>query len=144
MDSSLIGLVSASTALVASILGPAVSLAVARRQINASVLSANREKWIETLRTMIAELISLLVAVVVIKSDWKGTWARGHGAIAANPELLQKLERMVLVQWQIRLLIDAADPEHIEGRNVSTAVPMQTHAGGCFDRTDDRSSRFSL
>jgi hypothetical protein len=50
MDPLLISLVSACTALVASVAGPLVTLAVARRQFNANVLSANRQKWIEALR----------------------------------------------------------------------------------------------
>lgn len=50
MDPLLISLVSACTALVASVVGPFVTLAVAKRQFNATVLSANRQKWIETLR----------------------------------------------------------------------------------------------
>ena len=57
MDPILISLVSACTALVASIVGPLVTLSVARRQFKANVLSNNRQKWIETLRASIAELI---------------------------------------------------------------------------------------
>jgi len=71
MDPLLISLVSACTALVASIVGPIVTLTVARRQFSANVLSANRQKWIETLRDMLAELISLMVAVLVVKAGWK-------------------------------------------------------------------------
>jgi len=71
MDPLLISLVSACTALVASIVGPLVTLTVAKRQINANVLSANRQKWIENLREALAELISLLVADVVVISIWK-------------------------------------------------------------------------
>ena len=67
MDPLLISVISACTALVASILGPLVTLSVAKRQFNASVLSANRQKWIETLRDMLAELISLLVSALVVK-----------------------------------------------------------------------------
>ena len=43
MDALLISLVSAATALVASIIGPVVTLSVAKRQFNATVLSANRQ-----------------------------------------------------------------------------------------------------
>jgi hypothetical protein len=78
MDSLLISLVSACTALVASVVGPVVTLAVAKRQFNANVLSANRQKWIETLRDMLAELISLLVSALVIKSGWKDKWDKGR------------------------------------------------------------------
>ena len=66
MDPVLISLISASTALVASVIGPFVTLTVAKRQFNATVLSANRQKWIETLRDLLAELISVLVAVFVV------------------------------------------------------------------------------
>src|SRR5690349_8482952 len=50
MDPLIISLVSACTALFASIVGPLVTLTVARRQFNATVLSGNRQKWIEALR----------------------------------------------------------------------------------------------
>jgi hypothetical protein len=107
-------MISAGTALVASIAGPWVTLTVARRQFSANVLSANRQKWIETLRDLLAELISLIVGALVIKAKWKDKWDRGRGALAADPELLAKLERMVLVQWKIRLLINPTDPDHQE------------------------------
>ena len=112
MDPLLISVISACTALVASVAGPLVTLTVARRQFNANVLSANRQKWIETLRDMLAELISLLVAALVMKSDWKDKWDQGRGAIAKNPELLDKIERIVLVQWRIRLLINPTEADH--------------------------------
>ena len=113
MDTSVLSLVSACTALVASVVGPIVTLAVARRQINANVLSANRQKWIESLRETMAEMISLMVAVIVVKQNWKGEWRRGRGAIAADPTLLNKLERMILVNWKIRLLLHPSEDGHI-------------------------------
>lgn len=112
MDPLLISLVSACTALVASVVGPFVTLAVAKRQFNATVLSANRQKWIETLRDLLAELISLLVAALVIKSGWKDKWDKGLGPITRDPALLQKLERIVLVQWKIRLLVNPTEGDH--------------------------------
>jgi hypothetical protein len=63
MDPLLISLVSACTALVASIVGPFVTLAVARRQFSATALSANRQKWIESLRDMLAHAI--------LKREWE-------------------------------------------------------------------------
>jgi len=114
MDSLLISLVSACTALVASVVGPIVTLSVARRQFNANVLSANRQKWIETLRDLLAELISLLVAALVIKSGWKDKWDKGLGLINTDRAFLAKLERIVLVQWKIRLLINPTESDHRE------------------------------
>jgi len=46
MDPLLIRLVPACTALVASIIGPLATLTAAKRQINATVLSANRQRGI--------------------------------------------------------------------------------------------------
>ena len=114
LDPLLISLVSAATALVASVVGPLVTLAVARRQFNATVISANRQKWIEALRDLLSELISLLVAVLVVKAQRTGPWDRGMGAIAQEPALLAKLERVVHVQWKIRLLINPTEPDHEE------------------------------
>jgi hypothetical protein len=112
MDPLLISVISACTALVASIAGPIVTLTVARRQFNATVLSANRQKWIETLRDMLAELTALLVAALVIKQNWKNKWDKGRGAINADPALLEKLERIVLAQSKIRLLLNPTEADH--------------------------------
>jgi hypothetical protein len=114
LDPLLISVVSACTALVATIAGPLVTLVVAKRQFNATVLSGNRQKWIESLRDLLAEMISLMVAIIVVKSNWPGKWNGGMDAIAANPELLGKLERVVQVQWKIRLLINPHEDDHQE------------------------------
>ena len=122
MDALLISLVSACTALVASVVGPLVSLKVAKRQFNATVLSANRQKWIETLRDLLAEMISLMVAVLVVKSGWKGKWNKGMGALEKDPSLLHKVERIVLVQWKIRLMLNPTEADHQElYRTIHTA-----------------------
>lgn len=112
MDPLLLSLISACTALVASIVGPFVTLAVAKRQFNATVLSANRQKWIETLRNTLAELLALLVAALVVKSKWKNQWDKGRGPLNADAALLEKLERIVLTQSKIRLLLNPAESDH--------------------------------
>jgi len=112
MDPLTISLVSACTALVASIVGPLVTLAVARRQFNATVLSANRQKWIESLRDMLAELVSLLVAALVIKSEWRDKWDRGRPAFKADSRLIDKLERIVFAQSKITLLLNPTQSDH--------------------------------
>ncbi len=112
MDALMISLISACTALVASIVGPFVTLAVARRQFNATVLSANRQKWIESCRDLLSELISLLVAGLVVKSNWQDKWNKGRGALAAEPALIEKLQRIVLAQSKMRLLMNPTEPDH--------------------------------
>ena len=109
---SVVSLVSASTALVASIVGPIITLTVARRQFNATVISANRQKWIETLRDTLAELIALLRAALVVKSKWKDKWDRGRGPLNADPAMLEKFEHIVLSRSKIDLLINPTDADH--------------------------------
>src|SRR5262245_22896892 len=100
MDPLLLSLISACTALVACISGPLVTLKVGKRQFNATVLSANLQKWIETLRDHVAELVALLVTATVVKSNWKGSWNEGHTLLAENPTMVEKVERLVRVQWK--------------------------------------------
>jgi hypothetical protein len=110
--SSIVSLVSASTALVASVIGPIVTLTVARRQYNATVISASRQKWIETLRDTLAELIALIRAALVVKFEWKDKWDRGRGPLNADPAMLEKFEHIVLSQSKIDLLINPTDADH--------------------------------
>lgn len=118
-----VSFVAACTALIAGIAGPLTTLAISRRQYNATVLANSRERWTATLRDGIAELVSLLAAVAVVKANWKGAWNSGHGALAANADLLPKFERIVLLRWNIRLLTSSKEPTHIElWRAIDTAI----------------------
>jgi hypothetical protein len=107
-----VSLVSASTALVASVVGPFITLTVAPRQYNATVVSASRQKWIETLRDTLAELIALIRGALVVKSKWKDKWDRGRGPLDADPAMLEKFEHIVLLQSTIDLLINPTDADH--------------------------------
>ena len=114
MDPLVISMISAATALVASIAGPLVTLSVGRRQVAASVLSTNRQRWIDTLRESLADLLAQLATVSVIKATWQEKWDKGIGPIAADPSRLEKLQRLVLVQFRIRLLLNPTEPDHQE------------------------------
>ena len=121
--SSVVSLVSASTALVASIVGPFITLTVARRQYNAQVISASRQKWIETLRDTLAELIALLRGALVVKSRWKDKWDRGRGPLDVEPAMLEKFEHIVLSQSKIHLLLNPTDPDHqLLYETIATAI----------------------
>jgi hypothetical protein len=109
---SVISLISASTALVASVVGPVIALTVARRQFNATAISSNRQKWIETLRDTLAELIALARGALVVKSSWKDKWDHGRGPLNADPAMLEKFERIVLAQSKIELLLNPIDADH--------------------------------
>jgi hypothetical protein len=123
MDPLVVTLVSACTALVASIAGPLATLRMSRRQFDATVLSGSRRKWIDQLRDLLAELMSHLAGVSVLKSGWAGEWDRGVGLIHADPSLVAKLERLVLVRWKIRLMLNLTEADHRElDHCIGTAV----------------------
>ena len=113
MDPLVISLVSAATALVASIAGPIVTLTVAKRQFNANVLSANRQKWIETLRDGLAELISLLATALVVKQNWKGSWDKGKGVIEAEPQCWSA--KVTELSWPMAARMLSARPKPSPG-----------------------------
>jgi hypothetical protein len=121
--STVVSLVSASTALVASIVGPVIALTVARRQFNATVISSSRQKWIETLRNTLAELIALIRAGLVVKAKWKDKWDRGLGPLNADAAVLEKFEHIVLSQSKIELLINPTDADHqLLSEAIETAI----------------------
>lgn len=107
-----LSLITAMTALVASIMSPFVTLSVARRQFRANVLSTSRQKWIETFRDRVSELLSLMNAAQVIKRHSIGSWQGGLGPVQVNLGLTEKFERAYMALAEIRLLTNATDLQH--------------------------------
>ena len=114
MDPQIVSLVSVCTALVASIAGPLATLRVSRRQFSATVLSTGRQKWIDSLRDLLADLMSQLAGLSVIKGGWTGEWNGGLGLLHTDPSLVAKVERLVLVRWKIRLMLNLNEADHQE------------------------------
>jgi len=109
VDANTLTLISACTALAASVAGPGVSLMIARRQINANLVSANRQRWIETLRDLVAEMISLLKTGAYVKLALS---RKEESFTPSAPTLLEKVERLMLVKNKIRLLINPTEADH--------------------------------
>ena len=96
---------------------------MACRQFNASVLSAGRQKWIDTLRDLLADLMSQLAGLSVLKGRWTGPWDRGLGPLHSDPSLVARVERLVLVRWKIRLMLNLTKADHEElDRLIGAAV----------------------
>ena len=108
---TIIGLVSAATALVASVGGPLVAFHVGRTQVRAAVLSANRQRWIDGFRELIAEFCSQIAAAVQVRANLVRD---GKIHLSAEPESLHQFERLVLTFAKIRLMTDPADEQHRE------------------------------
>jgi len=101
MDTTLI---SSLTALAAVVFAPMVSVYVAKRQIRASVVSVNRQAWINRLRD---ELAFFVCEVRLVPSTY-----------AANaitmPEAIKRYEGITLKEEVVKLLLNPTEAEHIE------------------------------
>jgi hypothetical protein len=105
-------LISALTALVASIVGPLVTLSVSRRQFRANVLSTNRQKWIDTFRDRLSELLSHINAAQATKRVATHEWCGGLGPVIADHTFADKLEKTYRAIAQIQLLTKPEEPTH--------------------------------
>jgi len=108
-----IAALSALTALVAVIVGPfvslhiakrqfLVSLDIAKRQFNASVLSVNRQEWINTLRDQIADQLADIARFPHEKS-----------LLHQNPaEYYERVHKMSRCTTKIQLLLNPGEEDH--------------------------------
>jgi len=119
MDALAIAFVTACTALISAVVGPLVSYIVARRQIRASVISANRERWTEALRDSVAEYVGLLISASAVKQTIGRDTLK---ALGADHALLQLYERTVLVKNKIMLMADPNESRYKELCNLVEAT----------------------
>jgi len=97
--------ISAVTALVAVIVGPMVSLNIAKRQLNASVLSVNRQEWINTLRDQISELVA---QTIILRRE------REVEQYPKEPDrIFARIEGVVRCALKIQLLINPKEADHV-------------------------------
>jgi hypothetical protein len=84
--------------LLTAIVAPAVAIYVARRQIRATVVSTNRQKWIDNLRDALAELIAVHLVAFSTKK-------------LSDPEISTKVFHL---QNKILLLTNPAESDHVK------------------------------
>jgi hypothetical protein len=111
VDVLTITFVTASTALVSSVTGPVVSYIVANRQIRATVISNNRERWIEALRDSMSEYVALIVSAGMLQ---QATGQDPMKAIAEDHALLQLVERITQVKSKIMLMTNPNEEPYKE------------------------------
>jgi hypothetical protein len=109
-DPVFIGFVSALTALLASIVGPLVTLYVARTQIRATVRSANRQRWIDEFRDAIARYCS---EVAIVAQARERIVSDGQIVIGES-EALHDFGKLVYSASKIRLMVNPLEREHQE------------------------------
>jgi len=106
IDPVLVSLVSAVTALVASITGPVVTLHIGRAQIRATVLSTNRQKWIDGFRDAIASFCSQVAVAVQVRDQ---IVRDGRLDLSDKQAILDEFEKLVFTFTKIRLMINPAE-----------------------------------
>lgn len=94
--------ISALTALVAVVLGPSVSVYLAKRQIHASVVSSNRQKWIDNLRDLLSEIITS-IRILGLHRTMDNIQQKEFDA---------RLENLVLMETKINLLLNPFEADH--------------------------------
>ena len=109
MDQMTITFLTASTALIAGIASPIVSIRVARQQFKTSVIANNRERWIESLRDAMAEYIAMVTSISLIARHTKSATAE---FTYADPEFLKTAERIVFMRSKILLMTNPMKPLH--------------------------------
>lgn len=93
--------ITAITALVAVVVGPLVSIWIARRQIRASVISPSRQAWINSLRDAITDYLA------------KQQIARNQNYFShADAASLPRIEEIVRLNTRIELLINPNEADH--------------------------------
>jgi ubiquinone biosynthesis protein UbiJ len=109
VDPVLVSLVSAATALVASITGPFITLYVGRAQIKVAVLSTNRQKWIDGFRELVATFCSQVAAIVQVRDK---IITEGKINLTGDAALLHQFERLIFTVTKIKLMINPTDTDH--------------------------------
>ena len=104
-----ITLVFAANAMIASIAGPLVSTRIARIEFKANVLSVNRQKWIESMRDLVASLNSQLLIAAALRQ----TLEEPTGiVIARDSELLKRVENLLRTVSKIELMLNPLENDH--------------------------------
>jgi hypothetical protein len=80
----------------------AIALDVALRQIRASVISANRQRWIDRLRDQLSELITQLMFVNLEMGS----------KLSTADEIMAKIERAHIIENKIKLLLNPHEEDH--------------------------------
>ncbi|MFK0334753.1 hypothetical protein ACIQUB_26960 [Rhizobium sp. NPDC090275] len=106
-----VAFVTACTALVSSVVAPMITMRMGRAQIRASVISNNRQRWIETLR----DLIAAFCAQVTTAAPMRRTLLDANGGIlVTDPDILNRLQEIMKTFTMIRLMTNPLEADHQE------------------------------
>jgi hypothetical protein len=88
-----------------------VSVIVASRQIRVSLVSNNRERWIEALRDSLAEYMALALSAAMLQEALE---KEPLAALRENPGLAHLVERVTQARGRILLMVNPDKSEHFQ------------------------------
>ena len=94
-------------ALLAVLVAPLVQLLIAKKQIGATVLSANRQQWINNLRTQVADFMALVVETHAAIKDIRQT-------VRYVEVITPYLASLRAIEFNIILPLNPNEPEHMQ------------------------------
>ncbi|ANY77233.1 hypothetical protein BB934_02550 [Microvirga ossetica] len=130
-----ITLISASTAMIASIAGPFVNTRIAKFEFKTNVLSVNRQKWIDTMRDLVASLNSQLLIAAALRQ----TMNEPSGIlIARDPELSRRVENLLRTVSKIELMLNPLKQDHQQLNVLMKEAIDHLRSPLLEDRVEDR------
>ena len=94
--------ITALTALVAVITTPVIAIYVVKKQTAATVLSTNRQNWINTLRDSLSEYIGLMTTFNIARSE----------KLLNTEGALLKAEKILTIESKIKLMLNTKEEDH--------------------------------
>ena len=114
-----VAFVTACTAFLSSFAAPFITLRMTRAQIRATVVSSNRQRWIETLRDLVAAFCAQAVVAAPIRAKIFGE--KGI-LLSTDTVTLEKIEEVVRTFTKIQLMINPLETDHQELVAVLTRI----------------------
>lgn len=104
-------------ALVAVVIGPIVTLMVAKRQI----VSPIRQKWIDELRELLSEILSESKRAVVD--------SRGDGLLNSEQHDDGLFKRLLYLEQKLRLMLNPQESDHVALIELVNSLTDEAHHG---------------
>jgi hypothetical protein len=105
-----IAAITACAAFLSACVGAVVSFKANERKIRSQTISVSRQKWMDGMENIVAELMSLLLVVAILKRQIKDNDTLA--AVASDRALLDKIEQLALAKIKIRLMINPEKADH--------------------------------
>ena len=113
-----ISLISVGATLCAVIIGPCVTLKVAKRQI----ISPIRQKWIDELRELMSQFLSESRKVIVL--------SEGCGLLNADKTDESAFQKLLYIQQKLGLMLNPNEEDHSELVNLVHEITEDVQHGG--------------